>query len=185
MPYSNYTKIHDLLTRLSAEPAPLEINDLAEVIRSEEIESFAIFRPGDGPGTPSEKTMCSAAAIRRIVRFTADLGFIEIGTGRLCRVTGFGRNALQEGNYNHALATHVTMYLNENAGMSFTDLKDTITAIRRPDIPFFETIYKRLKAERELTITQSRLRMLMYLLERCEQLTATVRKVYSVPETEE
>ena len=46
MPYSNYSKIYDLLTELAKEDRPKDLFDFAEEIQNSQIESFAIWRPG-------------------------------------------------------------------------------------------------------------------------------------------
>ncbi len=182
MPHSNYSKIYDLLTELAQAGSARELFEFAEDIRSKEIESFAIWRPGPEPGAAPVKTYCSTAAIRRLIRFAAELGFIEIDAERQCRLTSPGRNALREDNYPRILATHLAIYLKEQAGITLTDLKDTISAIQRPEVPFFETIYHRIKAERDLGITERRLRMILYLLERCNMLVTVTKKIYFAPE---
>jgi len=166
MPHSNYSKIYDLLTELAQAGSARELFEFAEDIRSKEIESFAIWRPGPEPGAAPVKTYCSTAAIAE----------------RQCRLTSPGRNALREDNYPRILATHLAIYLKEQAGITLTDLKDTISAIQRPEVPFFETIYHRIKAERDLGITERRLRMILYLLERCNMLVTVTKKIYFAPE---
>ncbi|HSR31625.1 MAG TPA: hypothetical protein VLY63_13750 [Anaerolineae bacterium] len=184
MPYSNYSKIYDLLTELSNGDAPKDVFQLAEEIHDKEIESFAIWRPGTEPGALATKTYCSTASIRRLIRFVAELGLVEIGDSRQCSLTTYGRNALRGDNYPRVLATHVAMYLKENAGITFSELKDTIGSIRSPEVPFFDTIYSRVSSERDLQIGENRLRMVMYLLERCDMLTSITRKVYFAPEAQ-
>jgi hypothetical protein len=182
MPYSNYSKIFDLLTELAEEDAPKDVFELAEEIRDKEIESFAIWRPGPEPGSPPIRTYCSTEAIRRLLRFTAELGLIEIVDRRQCSLTSYGRNALKGDNYARVLATHIAMYLKDSAGVTYSEIRDTIAAIRRPDVPFFDTIYDRLSSERDLRIGKTRLRMVLYLLERCGMLIAITRKLYFAPE---
>ena len=184
MPYSNYTKIFDLLTELDHGDGPRELFAWAEEVREKEIESFAIWRPGPEPDAPPIKTYCSAKSIRRLIRFVAELGLIKIGEGKECRLTSTGRNALQGDNYGRAMSTHMAMYLKNQAGITYSDLKDTISAIQRSGVPFFDTIYERVSDEQELQIGEGRFRMALYLLERCGMLTSLTRKVYFSPEAE-
>jgi hypothetical protein len=182
MPYSNYTKIHDLLTELAESDAPRELFELAEGIRKKEIESFAIWRPGPEPDSPAVKTFCSGAAIRRLIRFVAEVGLVEIGEGRQCRLTTYGRNALKGGRYSETLAAHLAVYLKQSAGASYSDIKETIAAIRRPEVPFFETIYERITDQVDLKIGKVRFRAVLYLLERCGMLNSLTRKIYFAPD---
>jgi len=182
MPHSNYSKISDLLTELAEAESPPDIFDFAEAIRDKEIESFAIWRPGSEPGAAPIKTYCSTTAIRRLIRFVSELGFVEIGEDRTCRLTARGRNALRQDDYPRILATHVAIYLKERAGITLTEIKNTITAVRRPEVPFFEVIYGRISAERDLQITARRLRMVLYLLERCGMLVTVTKKIYFAPD---
>ena len=182
MPYSNYSKIFALLTELDKKDTPQEVFALAEQIHEQEIEAFAIWRPGPDPGSLPVKTTCSTKSIRRLIRFVAELGLVEIGEGRQCSLTTYGQNALREDNYPRVLATHVAMYLKDGAGITYSEIKDTIASIRSPEVPFFDTIYERMSRERDLRIGESRLRMLLYLLERCGMLDSVTRKIYFAPE---
>lgn len=184
MPTSNYTKIFDLLTELDQSAGPRELSEWADQIQEKEIESFAIWRPGPEPGSLPVKTYCSAESIRRLMRFVAELGFIEIGEGEQCHLTSTGRNALQGDNYARAMSTHMAMYLKNRAGITYSDLKETIAAIQRSGVPFFDTIYERVSDEQELQIGEGRFRMALYLLERCGMLTSLTRKVYFSPDAE-
>jgi hypothetical protein len=184
MPYSNYSKIFALLTELARDNTPQDVFVLAEQIREQEIEAFAIWRPGPAPGSLPVKTISSTKSIRRLIRFVAELGLVEIGEGRQCSLTTYGRNALREDNYPRVLATHVAMYLKDKAGITYSDIKDTIASIRRPEVPFFDTIYSRVSSERDLQIGEDRLRMVLYLLERCGMLSSVTKKIYSAPETQ-
>jgi hypothetical protein len=177
MPYSNYTKIFDLLTEMTKEDVSKDIFQLAEEIRDKQIESFAIWR-AEEPGSVPLKTYCSTTSIRRLIRFISQLGFIEIDGGRQCSLATYGRNALKDDNYPRALATHVAMYLNEKAGVTYSEIKDIIASIRRPEVPFFDTIFQRMTSERDLQVGESRMRMVLYLLERCGMLTTMTRKIY-------
>jgi hypothetical protein len=182
MPQSNYSKIFDLLTELAAEDAPKDIFEFAEEIHAKQLESFAIWRPGPQPDSPPIKTHCSPKSIRRLVRFAADLGFIELGEKRTCSLTAYGRNALREDSYDRMLATHLALYLRQKAGVSYSEIKDVIASIRRPEVPFFDTIYDRLDGAQDLQIGKQRFRMVLYLLERCSMLTSITRKIYYAPE---
>ena len=51
--------------------------------------------------------------------------------GQQCRLTSTGRNALQGDNYARAMSTHLAIYLKNQAGITYSDLKDTIAAIQR------------------------------------------------------
>jgi hypothetical protein len=184
MPYSNYSKIFALLTELAQNNTPQDVFVLAEQIREQEIEAFAIWRPGPAPGSQPVKTICSTKSIRRLIRFVAELGLVEIGEGRQCSLTTYGRNALREENYPRVLATHVAMYLKDDAGVTYSEIKDTITSIRSPEVPFFDTIYGRVSSERNLQIGEVRLRMVLYLLERCGMLDSVTKKIYFAPETQ-
>ena len=184
MPHSNYSKIFDLLTELDRADTPQDVFEFAERIHEQEIESFAIWRPGPDPGSLPVKTTCSTKAIRRLIRFVAELGLVEIGEGRQCRLTSYGRNALREDNYPRVLATHVAMYLKDGAGITYSEIKDTIASIRSPEVPFFDTIYGRISSERDLQIGESRLRMVLYLLERCDMLSSVTKKIYFAPEAQ-
>lgn len=184
MPHSNYSKIFDLLTELADEDEPREIFQLAEEIRDKEIESFAIWRPGPEPGSLPVKSYCSEASIRRLIRFVSELGLVEIDDGGQCSLTAYGRNALKGDNYAKVMATHMAMYLKQSAGVTYSEIKDAIASIRRPEVPFFDTIYERVRDERDLQIGANRLRMVLYLLERCGMLVTMTRKVYFAPEPE-
>lgn len=184
MPRSNYTKIFDLLTELAKEDAPKELFELAQGIQDKEIDSFAIWRPGPEPGSSPTKTYCSTQSIRRLIRFARDLGFVEIGEGRMCSLTSYGQRALTGGNYPRLLATHLAMYLNENAGVSFTEIRDAISSIRRPEVPFFDTVFRRITDERDLKIGEARFRAVLYLLERSGMLSSMTRKIYFAPESQ-
>jgi hypothetical protein len=182
MPHSNYSKIFDLLTELAAEDAPKGIFEFAEEVHAKQLESFAIWRPGPQPDSPADKVYCSPRSIRRLVRFAADLGFIELGQERTCSLTAYGRNALREDSYDRMLATHLALYLRQKAGISYSEIKDVIASIRRPEVPFFDTIYDRLDGTQDLQIGKQRFRMVLYLLERCSMLTSMTRKIYYAPE---
>jgi hypothetical protein len=184
MPYSNYTKIFSLLTELADGDEPRDIFQLAEEIRAKEIESFAIWRAGPEPGSLPTRSFCSPEAIRRLIRFVAELGLVQIGEGRQCSLTTYGQNALRGDNYSRVLATHVAMYLKGNAGITYSEIRDTIASIQSPEVPFFDTIYGQISSERDLLIGESRLRMVLYLLERCGMLTSITRKVYFAPEVQ-
>lgn len=184
MPHSNYAKIFDLLTELAQENESREIFELAEEIHDRQIESFAIWRPGPEPGTPTVKAYCSPKSIRRLIRFASDLGFVEIGEGQLCSLTSSGQRALLGDNYASTLGTRLVMYLNEHAGVSYSDLKDTIVGIRRPEVPLFDTIYRKVSSQWTLQIGEGRFRMVLYLIERCGLLTTLTKKIYFAPETE-
>jgi hypothetical protein len=184
MPYSNYSKIFDLLNVMAGLGEARDLFDLAEEVQAREIESFAIWRPGPNEGDPTEKSYCSTATIRRLIRFTAELELVQIDEERQCRLTTYGRNATREDRYASTLSTHLANYLRHKAGVSYSDIKDTITAIRRPDVAFFETIYNRLSSQVDLGITKDRLRMVMYLLERCGRLVSVTKKIYYAPEVE-
>jgi hypothetical protein len=183
MPHSNYSKIFALLTELAKEDAPKDIFEFAEKVRDSQLESFAIWRPGPEPGSLPTKTYCSTKSIRRLIRFAAQLGFVEIDR-RQCRLTPPGRNALKGDNYSRTLATRIAMYLKENAGVTYSDIMDSIASIRGTEVPFFDTIYGRISSERDLQLGEARLRMVLYLLERCGMLTTMTRKVYFAPEPE-
>jgi hypothetical protein len=157
---------------------------LAEQIHEQEIESFAIWRPGPDPDSLPIKTYCSAKAIRRLIRFVAEIGLIELGEGRQCRLTNYGQNALRGDNYPRVLATHVAMYLKDGAGVTYSEIKDTIASIRSPEVPFFDTIYVKISSERDLQIGEGRLRMVLYLLERCGMLESVTKKIYFAPEAQ-
>jgi hypothetical protein len=184
MPYSNYSKIYDLLNVMSNLGGPQDLFDLAETVQAREIESFAVFRAGPEPGDEVEKSYCSTATIRRLIRFTAELELTEIDEGRQCQLTQYGKNATSEDRYADTLSTLLANYLRQKAGVSYSDIKDTITAIRRPDVAFFETIYERLSSQADLGITKDRLRSVMYLLERCGRLDSVTKKIYFAPEPE-
>jgi hypothetical protein len=178
MPYSNYTKIFDLLAEMAKEDVSKDIFQFAEEVRDKQIESFAIWRAEGEPGSSPVKTYCSAKSIRRLIRFISQLGFIELDGGRQCSLATYGRNALKGDNYSRALATHVAMYLNEKAGITYSEIKEIIGSIRRPEVPFFDTIYEKMTSEQDLKIGESRMRMVLYLLERCGMLTTMTRKIY-------
>ena len=184
MPQSVYTKILDLLTELSREGAPQDLFQFADAIHNKQIESFVIWRPGADPNAPPVKSYCSVQSIRRLLRFAAELGLIEIGADRQCGLTGYGRNAVQGDNYPRVLSLHLTMYLKEKAGVSYSEIKDAITAIRRPEVAFFDTIYEKLRSERELKIGEERLHTVLYLLERCGMLASLTKKIYFAPEVQ-
>lgn len=184
MPQSNYSKIFDLLTELSKEDAPQDLFQFAEEIQNRQLESFAIWRPGPEPGTPTVKSYCSPRAIRRLIRFVASLGLIELGEKRSCSLTTYGRNALKGDSYDRTLATHLALYLKQNAGISYSEIKDVISSIRRPNVPFFETIYDQLNGTQNLQIGKQRFRMTLYLLERCGMLSSITRKIYYAPEAQ-
>jgi hypothetical protein len=184
MPHSNYSKIWDLLTEMVEEDAPIDLFQLAEEIHETKIESFAIWRPGPEPGAPPVKTYCSPKSIRRLIRFASDLRLVNIEDGRRCSLTPEGRRAQRRDNYGRAMTTQLSVYLREQTGVTYSGIKNTITSIRRPDVPFFETIYDRLSREQELQIGKNRLRMVLYLMERCGMLTSITRKLYFGPEAE-
>jgi hypothetical protein len=184
MPYSNYTKIYDLLNVMAGLGDARDLFEVAETVQAREIESFAIWRPGANEGDPTEKSYCSTASIRRLIRFSAELDLIAIDEDRLCRLTTYGRNATREDRYASTLSTHLANYLRHTAGVSYSEIKDTIAAIRRPDVAFFETIYDRLVSQTDLGITKDRLRMVMYLLERCGRLVSVTKKIYYAPAVE-
>ena len=184
MPQSNYTKIFDLLSELATEDAPKDLFEFAEEIHEKQIESFAIWRAGPEPDSSPVKAYCSPKSIRRLVRFAADLGFVELGEKRTCTLTAYGRNALREDSYDRMLATHLAMYLRQTAGISYSEIKDVIGSIRRPEVPFFDTIYNRLNGAQELHIGKQRFRMVLYLLERCSMLSSITRKIYYAPEAQ-
>lgn len=184
MPRSNYTKIYDLLTELAKEDEAKDLFQLAEEIREKEIDSFLVFLPGPEPGSESVKAYCSDTSIRRLVRFMADLRFVEIDAERQCSLTSYGQNALREDNYSTTLATHLAMYLKENAGITYSEIKKAIDSVQRPQVPSFDTIYGMITSERELLIGEGRFRAVLYLLERCGMLTTMIRKVYFAPEAE-
>jgi hypothetical protein len=184
MPQSNYSKIFDLLNELAEEDAPKDLFEFAEEIHGKELESFTIWRPGPEPDSPPIQAYCSPRSIRRLVRFVAALGFIELGDKRSCSLTTYGRNALREDNYNRMLSTHLTLYLRQHAGVSYSEIKDVIASIRRPEVPFFDTIYERLDGTQDLQIGKQRLRMVLYLLERCGMLSSLTRKIYFAPEAQ-
>lgn len=184
MPYSNYSKIYDLLTELAGKDQPKDLFELAEEIRDSEIESFAIWRPGPEPDAPPTKTYCSTTSIRRLIRFVTELGFIDLDEERQCRLTSYGRNALRDENYPRVLSTHLTMYLKDRAGVTYSEIKETILAIHRPEVAFFDTIYGRISSQRELQIGEGRFRMVLYLLERCGMLSSLTKKIYFAPEAQ-
>ena len=184
MPYSNYSKIYDLLTELAKEDRPKDLFDFAEEIQNSQIESFAIWRPGSEPDTPPTKTYCSTTSIRRLIRFVTELGFIDLDEERQCRLTSYGRNALRGDNYPRVLSTHLTMYLKDRVGVTYSEIKETILAIQRPEVAFFDTIYGRISSQKDLQIRQSRFRMVLYLLERCGMLTSLTKKIYFAPEAQ-
>jgi len=182
MPYSNFTKIFDLLTELEKEGSPTDLFQFAEEIQKKEIESFAIWRPGPDPEAPPAKSYCSPTSIRRLIRFTAELGLIGLDDERQCTLTTYGQNALRGDNYVRVLSTHLTMYLKEKSGVTYSEIKDIIASVRRPQVAFFETIYGLITEEQELHIGKARFRMVLYLLERCSMLTSITRKIYFAPE---
>jgi hypothetical protein len=184
MPHSNYTKIHDLLGEMAAKDQPVEISQLAEEIREKELESFAVWLPNPKAGGAPVKSYCSTKSIRRLIRFVSDVGLVEIGDGRVCSITSYGRNALMDDNYSTTLATHLAMYLKSHVGVTFSEIKATIAGVRHPELPFFDTIYGRITEQRELQIGEGRFRMVLYLLERCGMLPTLIRKVYLTPDTE-
>lgn len=184
MPQSNYSKILDLLTELAKEDAPKDLFEFADEIQDRQLASFIIWRPGPEPDSPPIQAYCSPKSIRRLVRFVADLGFIEIVEKRTCSLTTYGRNALREDSYDRMLSTHLTLYLRQKAGISYSEIKDVIAAIRRPEVPFFSTIYDRLDGAQDLQIGKQRFRMVLYLLERCGMLTSITRKIYFAPEAQ-
>jgi hypothetical protein len=184
MPQSNYSKIFDLLTELATEDAPRDLFEFAEEIHAKQLESFAIWRPGPEPDSLPTKSYCSPRSIRRLVRFAADLGFIELGEKRTCSLTAYGRNALREDSYDRMLAAHLAIYLRQKAGISYAEIKEAITSIRRPEVAFFDTIYDRLDGAENLQIGKQRFRMVLYLLERCSMLTSITRKIYYAPEAQ-
>ncbi|MFC2030158.1 hypothetical protein ACFLWA_05455 [Chloroflexota bacterium] len=184
MPRSNYTKIFSLLSELSNEDEPKDLFQFAEEIREKEIDSFVIFLPGPEPGSPPTRTFCSDATIRRLARFAADLGFVEIDAEKQCSLTSYGESALREDNYATVLATHLAVYLKENAGVTYSEIKNAIDSVQRPQVPSFDIIYGVVTSDRELQIGEGRFRMVLYLLERCGMLTTMIRKVYFAPETQ-
>lgn len=181
MPYSNYTKIRDLLQEVDRLGVPTELDALAETVRGREIESFAIWRAPD-PESPPVKTYCSTEAIRRLIRFTRDLGLLAIDDQDLVSLTRPGQNALAAGNYDKVLSTHLAMYLKETVGVTYSDIKDVLASIRRPEVPSFETIFRKLQSSQQIKVPEDHFRAVLYLLERCGMLTTQIRKIYFAPE---
>jgi len=184
MPYSNYSKIRDLLRQLAQQGSPQELGSYIESVRAQEIESFSIWRAGPGPDQPPVKSTCSADAIRHLVKFVSELGLVSVDEGGLCSLTGSGQRAQAEGNYDKVLATHLAMYLKDKAGVTYTDVKDAIRTIQRPEVPSFATIYQALGRQKEIGVPEEQFRGLLYLLERCGMLSTQIRKLYFAPEAQ-
>jgi len=177
MPQSTYSRIYDILSVLN-QTQPIEISRLAAEIGNRQTESFAIWIRPRG-STTSEKSYCSEASIRRLIRFTERLELIEIAKERTCAMNAIGRHALQGNNYPTQLGAQVVKYMREDIGLPFEDLEKHIAGIRHPELADADTIYRTLVPARKLPVSEPELRRLLYLLQRCGRLQGRIRKVYS------
>jgi hypothetical protein len=181
MPYSNYSKIRDMLLELDRLGGTPALGVLAESIRSQGVESFSVYR-APAPGAPPERSACSPDAVRRLVRLAADLGFVAIDEEGLCSLTRVGRSAVVPGSYDKVLSTHLALYLKERVGVTYTEIKEALGQIRPPEVPSFDTLYRHLAGRKEIKVPEDQFRTILYLLERCGMLTTQIRKIYFAPE---
>jgi hypothetical protein len=177
MPHSTYSKIFDLLSYIR-NGNPRDIFELSQEIHDNEIESFAIWRKTEGSNR-SQKSFCSPSSIRRLIRFVNILGFIRIEENkRNCRILAIGKNALSGENYSVQLGAQLVKYMREYIGISLEELERVITSLRSPKIADSATLYQIFLTRRSITITEEEFRRLLYLLERCDKIDASVRKIY-------
>ena len=175
MPYSNYSKIFDILSFLES-TGPINIFDLSRRIHDEQVESFTIWRRSPTSSQPS-KSFCSPASIRRLIRFLDFIELIEIDNNRICKNGQAGTNALKGENYPVQLSAQLMKYMRVVANLSFEELESIIDGIDHPQIADYETLFDHAKKQ-GLTLSDNEFRRLLYLLQRCGKLQANIKKIY-------
>lgn len=176
MPHSTYTKIYDTLAYLEKVGAK-ELRELSEEIHNANIESFAIWRRADGTTRPV-KSFCSPQSIRRLLRFMNEIELVDIEKERVCKIRPEGINALKGENFPTQLGAQLIKYMRETVKLPFSSLESIIKQIKRPQIPDNDTIFDIAKKQKAL-ISEESFRRLLYLLQRCDKLSASVKKIYS------
>lgn len=177
MPYSTFSKIHDILLSLQSQEQPIPINDLAETVQNDESkESFNVWIRS---GSETRQTRVQIASIRRVIRFTAALNLLEIRDGRLCLLTKIGENALDGGNYPVQLASQLKRYMKDRFGIDFSQLEDAIESIKSPAVPTRATVIGVIRERYNVSVDEAGFRSLLYLFERCNEIDAKMAKLYS------
>ena len=178
MPHSTYSKIFDVLSILN-NGRPRDIVELSNEIHDKKIESFAIWRRAEGSNR-SLKGYCSASSIRRLIRFVDALELIKIDENkRNCRILPTGENALVGENYPVQLGAQLVRYMKEKIGISLDELERILKSVKPPKLADSETIYQIVASRRGVNSSEEEFRRLLYLLERCEIISASVRKIYA------
>jgi hypothetical protein len=180
MPHSTYAKIFDVLTSLS-DGNPRDIFELSQEIHEEKLESFAIWRRGEGSDRPL-KSYCSPSSIRRVIRLVYALELIRIDENRrTCYIQPIGRNALKGDNYPVQLGAQLIKYMRETIGITLEELERIIKSIKHPKVADSYTIYQSIASQRGMQVSEEEFRRLLYLLQRCGKLEASIRKIYMAP----
>ena len=179
MPHSTYSRILDILVTLER-TGPIDLFKLAEQIRGNRTDSFAIWRRVSG-SSQAAKTYCSEAAIRRLIRYSAQLELVSIKNQRLCGLSRIGANAIKGENFSSQLGAQLVKFLRDHLSLPFDDLVKHINSVKPPKVPDSDTLFQTISSKRALDISQEEFRRLLYLLQRCDKLDAKVRKIYSLP----
>lgn len=174
MPYSTYTRLRDLLGWV-ADAGSSDIKTLAEAIHEEPVESFAIWRRGTGGN--SIKQYCSPAAIRRLIRFAAELDLVNIENSKDVSLTPQGQNALRGSNFDWQVSTQLKGYL-EKYRTTFAVLAKVIRDIKLPEIPDLYTVLEKLRRQ-GATIDDREFRRVINLLVRTGELGSRMRRMFT------
>jgi hypothetical protein len=178
MPHSTYSKIFDILLILN-NGRPREVFELSNEIHEKKLESFAIWRKAEGLNR-SVKSYCSPSSIRRLIRFIDALELIKIDENkRMCYILPTGENALIGDNYPVQLGAQLIMCMKESIGISLEELEKIIKSIKPPKVADRDTIYQIVVSRRGVNSSEEEFRRLLYLLQRCEKISASVRKIYT------
>lgn len=178
MPYSTFSKIHDVILTLQELKTPIEIDELAQRIQEDTSkQSFYVWISGDNG---SVKTRCKVTSIQKQIVFSGTLGLVNINNIHMCQLSSIGQFALQRDNYAGQLAAQVKNYIRNELSLRFDQLEEAIKSLKSEPVPDFDALKEAVKRKFNVNPPDAEFRRALYLLERCEVVNAEMRKVYQV-----
>lgn len=177
MPRSTYSKIFDVLTLLESCDQPIDIDEFVELLRSNKLKSFEIFKRSPSTGL-IQIDHCSEHSVKRLLSFMNRLELVKIPEKQKIEITAEGRYGLDAENFPTQLSTQLVKYLRRDFKIELSEINQAIKRIEKPDIPYIPVILSYLSESREEPFSENWFRKIMYLLERCGVFSAVTRKAY-------
>ena len=178
MPRSTYSKIFDVLTLLGSCDQPIDIDKFIDLLRSNKLKSFEIFKRNPSSGL-IQTDYCSEYSVKRLLSFMNHLELVKIPEKQKLEISAEGRNGLDADNFPTQLSTQLVKYLRRDFKIELEDINVAIRRIEKPDLPFIPVILMHLSESRTEPLSEDWFRKIMYLLERCGEFHAVTRKAYS------